>query len=167
MSDHQVESSVLALGLERARLRFVESEPGSEDAFIAVFEVLAWFGSIRDRLKFDGLERPPVLDGLYYMRNVVIHQGADVLGWLLFFDHGSSLGAAKLGAVKLGSSVSRTKVWHWPLQGEFDPPQSRAGKTEYETLLAGEDVSRTIEDAVAAIRDVWALSGHSDEAAES
>lgn len=137
MTQHQVDTVVLLHGFEAARQRLGRSLPGTDEAFHAIFEALAWAGSIRDRLKDDGIPRPPVLDGLYYIRNVVLHQGADVLPWL--YEPAATVGGTfRVGTTKVGPGL---KAWVWPFQGDFNPPLSPAGEREYVALLEGQDAS--------------------------
>ena len=163
MSENRVATMVLLDGLEQARLRFARCEPGTAEAFHAIFEALAWIGASHNRLVADGLDRPAILDGLYYMRNVVIHQGVDVLSWLLFPGSGK-LGAASLGAFKLGGSGPSLE-WRWPLVGECKSPESPTGTDEYRTMIAGSSVAATLNDAVTALRSVRGLSGDASEEA--
>jgi len=115
------------------------------EAFRGLFEMLAWAGSIGDRFIADGVFRPALLDGLYYIRNVVLHQGVDVLFWLF-------RPPSMLGTMRQGPTTPVVDVWVWPLPGDFEPPRSLAGEKEYESLLAGHEVVPTLENALAVLR---------------
>ena len=155
---------MLLAGLEQARSRFGRCDPGTDEAFYAIFEALAWIGAIRDRLSLDGVDPPAIIDGLYYMRNVVLHQGADVLYWLLISS--GKLGTASLGTMKFGGGSLPRKP-QWPAVGQFTPPRPpRTGEKEYETMLAGKSVVATLNDATSSLR-VWGLSGDSTEGVRS
>jgi hypothetical protein len=162
VNDHRVDTGALFRGFDCARRSFSTSEPGTEESFRAIFEALAWLGAIRDRLRSDRLEVPAIIDGLYYMRNVVLHQGADVLYWLLT-PHAYGTGA--FGAQTFGG-VRPFKDSRWPQVGTFEKPESRTGEVQYEALLAGASVATTLEEAMTGLRDVWARSGYSEEEAE-
>ena len=63
----------------RIGLRVSRSCTAARRVALGAFEALAWAGCLHDRLKADA---PPLLSGLLHMRNVVFHQGVDVLGWI-------------------------------------------------------------------------------------
>jgi hypothetical protein len=95
----RVDPRVPVAGFEGAHARILAArfpEPRNDATFHALLEILAWVGAIRDRCKDDGLPRPDVLEGLYYRRNIVIHQGADVLAWVI------GAGAGPIGSHALG-----------------------------------------------------------------
>lgn len=75
----RVPLSLLATGFNQARWRLGDSSPQDADAgFRAPFEVLAWAGALNDRLK-DRADLAPELRGLWFVRNLVLHAGADVV----------------------------------------------------------------------------------------
>jgi hypothetical protein len=90
-------------GLDAAQARFAAADLAHDEdkSFQALFEMLAWVGAIRDHLFDDDKPIPPVLDGLYYIRNLVIHQGADVVDWI-FSLTSPAIGASALGAGPIG-----------------------------------------------------------------
>jgi hypothetical protein len=141
---HSVPTSALVDGFKAAHERFKASMPGADEAFRAIFEVLAWAGAIRDRLRDDAITSPPIIDGLWYMRNVILHQGADVLPWLYE-------PAGMVGTMKLGVSDPPLKSWQWPYRGDFDPPISTVGQSEYVSTLEGEDAISTLEQTSIAL----------------
>ena len=74
------------------------------------------------------------------MRNVVLHQGADVLDWIF-------IPVSTLGTIKMGSTTPPHQEWMWPLSETFTPPDGKTGKCAYRSLLAGKDVPATLEQA--------------------
>jgi hypothetical protein len=142
-----VELSVLLKGLGAAYSRLASAPPEGVERFHAIFEILAWVGSIRDRLRQDSRPAPPVLDGLYYVRNLVLHQGADVLKWTLF--PGAELGILVLGESSFGS-ISR-HAWVWPPRNQMPAPRSSSGVAEYDTRIAGREVTVVLEPLAAAL----------------
>jgi hypothetical protein len=151
--DDHVATPILVDGFEAAYDRFRSSVAGTAEAFHALVEVLAWAG-LGDRL---GEDRPPLLQGLYYMRNVVLHQGVDVLHWIF-------IPVGMLGSMKMGPTSPPHQSWSWPLAGEFEPPRSRgekppAGEEEYESLLAGKDAVTTLRQTCSALRNLPAGLG--------
>lgn len=132
-------------GLEAAVGR-LPSEPtiGGQAAFPAIFEALAWIGAIGDRLLAEKRTIPAVHHGLYYLRNVVLHQGADVL--LLI--PGVAYGQGRYGAAVYGGAPQRI----FPPRSSLQPPISKVGEHEYDHLIAGEDVTGIFKQAVAAAR---------------
>lgn len=142
-----VDLSVLIAGLVAANARLTSTQPGSSEAFHGAFEALAWIGAIRDRLRRDRQPVPPIVNGLYYVRNVVIHQGADVLEWMII--HGSSLDDWVLGKGQLGRRSQ--KYWTWPLSAEMPTPLYETGKEEYDTLVGGRDAAETLAEAAGSL----------------
>ena len=132
-------------GFRAALDRLRAADEDKVAAFHALFEVVAWGGGIRDRL--EGQPRPQRLDGLYYVRNVVLHQGADIL--IRTIASTAPIGAAALGSTALGGGGAR-KGWKWPPRDEFPRPRTRTGDNEYDETLARQDVVMTL----AALRDV-------------
>jgi hypothetical protein len=143
-----VEFETLLKGFNGARSRFSASRAGSDECFQAIFEALAWVGAMRDRLREEQKPPPPALDGLYYVRNLVLHQGADVLEWFLIPP--GVLGGSVLGGSVIGGGGSQA-IW-WPDRSEMPAPRSPAGRDEYDAHVAGNqvgDVLATVADAFA------------------
>ena len=141
------ELSVLLKGLSAASSRFASAPLEGVERFHAIFEILAWVGLIRDRLRQDSRPSPPVLDGLYYVRNLVLHQGADVLEWVLF--PGAELGMLVLGESSLGSISRHASVW--PPRNQMPAPRSSSGAAEYDMHIAGREVTVVLEQVAAAL----------------
>jgi len=78
-----VQTGTLIDGLASARARLVASTPWTDPSFHAIFELLAWAGAVRDRFRDERRDIPAVLNGLWYVRNIVLHQGADILYWIM------------------------------------------------------------------------------------
>lgn len=142
-----VDLSVLVEGLRTSHNRFTSAAIEGTGRFHAIFEALAWVGSIRDRLKDEGRAVPPVVDGLYYVRNLVLHQGVDVLEWALF--PGAELGMLVLGESALGG-MSR-HAWVWPPRTQMPTPRSLTGATEYDSLVAGREAAVVLEQLASAV----------------
>jgi hypothetical protein len=137
----------LVAGFRSAKARFVDADAGSDEKFHALFEVLAWVGAIRDRLHKDKQPIPPVINGMYYARNVVLHQGADVLEWI--FVPPAVLGQFVVGFSRLKED-GQQGTW-WPERDMMPKPQSPTGTAEYEAHLAGhtpEAVMEAVETAL-------------------
>jgi hypothetical protein len=117
-------------------------------AFYAVFEALAWVGSVRDRLKEERRVIPPTLNGLYYVRNLVLHQGADVLLRIEGVYGSAVLGEAVLGQMVLGSAGRRESRYVFPGLGDLPAGQSRAGHVEYSTHVANRNVNYVLATAI-------------------
>ena len=76
MTASHLDTGMLIAGFESAVAR---ATGGIGSSFEAVFESLAWAGAIRDRLAQTQQLIPPVVNGLWFVRNLAIHQGADVV----------------------------------------------------------------------------------------
>jgi len=129
----RVDLRVLVAGFEGAHARILAArfpEPRNDATFHALLEILAWVGAIRDRCKDEGLPKPDVLEGLYYPRNVVIHQGADVLAWAIGGGVGGPLGSYALGAVPMRAAL------HWPLRDDMPRPRQKTGGAQYDVNVA-------------------------------
>src|SRR2546428_4540020 len=117
-SRSRVPLRTLADGFEAARARF-QLAAGSADrdgAFIALFDVVAWAGAIGDWLKDSSKATnptiPPLLLGLVYVRNRVIHLGADALFQGTFLMP-SVYGGTPFGIAPFagGYAVSEARKW--------------------------------------------------------
>jgi hypothetical protein len=117
----RVPFQVLVRGYNEARERFESAETGTPEPFMALFETLAWAGVLRDHYRTRGLSIPPTLSGLYYVRNRVIHEGADVLEFVLV--PGAELGALELDVSRLDTTT--ISEWRWPSRAEM--PRSHRG----------------------------------------
>jgi hypothetical protein len=142
-----VEFETLLAGFNAACSRFGSSRPGSDASFQAIFETLAWVGVLRDRLREERKPSPPALDGLYYVRNLVLHQGADVLESFLL--PSGVLGASSLGTFALGSAGGQSI--RWPNRANMPAPRSPKGAGEYDGNLAGKEVSDVLADVASAL----------------
>jgi hypothetical protein len=131
-----VDTHVLLRGFNAARERFAASQPPADEAFHAIFETLAWAGVLRDRVSSEGKQSPPRLDGLWFVRNLVLHQGADVLEWV--FIPGAELGTLVLGVSQFGAGTHAG--WWWQSRSELPAGRSEAGAAEYDAQLAGREV---------------------------
>ena len=110
--------------------------------FQALFEVVAWSGAIRDRLAQDGAALSPELRGLWFVRNLVIHQGADALAGAVVQTAALDIAVPDLTFVLDSPTISE---WQWRFRSELPPPQSKRGDREYETHLEGRSVRVTLE----------------------
>jgi hypothetical protein len=129
--------------------------PPNREAFRALFEALAWVGALHDRLKEDQDAQgvppkrrvfPPTLNGLYYVRNLVLHQGVDVL--LQIPGIGPAvLGAAVLGSAVLGGGGGAAVATVFPTLQALPIGQSPVGRDEYETHVASRNVNVTMATA--------------------
>jgi hypothetical protein len=135
--------SILVRGFEDARARFNATERGGadDDAFIALFEVVAWTGSISERLRSEKGQVPGVIQGLYYVRNAVVHNGAETLMQSTF---PRPYGAGPYGGGAYGTG--ELTEWAWKPRNAFPPPKSKAGASEYEKLLDGKAVRTTLAE---------------------
>ena len=142
--------ATLAAGFNKARDRFVEASGAheSEASFQSLFEALAWAGAIYDRLR-GRHDVAPELRALWFVRNLVIHQGADVLLRTILVS-GSELGMAVLGESVLGSATQWG--WKWAPRQLLPEPQSLHGAAEYDSHVADHVVTDTLE-AVSAYLD--------------
>ncbi len=71
-------------GFDKASERFASAGSSADDAFRALFECVAWAGTINERLRERG-NSSPELQGLRFVRNRVIHghlHGPDVAATL-------------------------------------------------------------------------------------
>src|SRR5205823_2921124 len=81
-------------GFEQARGRFDPTSDDWEAGFHALLEVVAWGGAIRERLGGRSTipTNCPELEGLYWVRNLMLHVGSDALVNAIV-SHGTVLGA--------------------------------------------------------------------------
>lgn len=130
-----VEFAVLRGGFIAAAERFGEEKDASPAGSHALFETLAWVGVVRDRLKPD---EPLIVRGLYYARNIVLHEGADVLAFALY------PGPDLYPSETLYPGFRR--VSRWPMRHELPPPRSSTGAHEYDRLVAGREVGNVLAE---------------------
>jgi hypothetical protein len=118
---------------------------GDGSSFAGVFECLAWAGAIDDRLK--GTQPiPPVVRGLWYVRNLVLHQGADVVATIATY--GSAVYGEATYGVSFGGARPLSSSTVFPPRNELPPPQSLKGAPEYDTLVASQPVAEVLQRAV-------------------
>jgi hypothetical protein len=125
----------LIAGFEEARTRFDAAAPSpdrQEEAFRALFETVAWVGAIRDRLIGENQPRSPEIDGVYFVRNLVIHRGADALHRSIAI---AVFGAAPFGALPFGGGADYG--WRWRNRDDLPPHKSKTGLSEYDAEIAG------------------------------
>jgi hypothetical protein len=145
-----VSTEVLIRGFEGARGRFEDAATSQDHtrAFHALFECVAWAGSLRDRVVKDG-GRPswPELEGFWFVRNRVLHKGGAALAESMV-NTSAVLGAAVLGQAVLGSGGGSVFAgWKWrPRRQLPKPDQKPIGVNEYESHLEDRDVAQTLRD---------------------
>jgi len=119
-------------GLRRAALRLGTARTTSTpEAFYALFESLAWAGAVCDRLRDEKQPLPPTLGGLWYVRNLVLHQGADVLLRITGVYGSAIVGGGVLGEKMLGSAGRPETRSRFPPIDDLPPGRSKAGRLEY------------------------------------
>lgn len=148
----------LIAGFEEARKRFDTAAPSpdrQENAFRALFETVAWVGAIRDRLIGEKLTPSPEIDGVYFVRNLVIHCGAEAL------EHSIAIafGSATYGAASFGGGVDYG--WRWRNRADLPPYKSKKGLSEYDTKIAGNRPTDTFAAISLALADWQSIKEHS------
>jgi hypothetical protein len=133
----------LSASVERAKTRDFASSEG----FQSMFEVLAWAGAVRDRFKDDGTQIPSVLNGLWYVRNLAVHQGADVV-WVIATYGSGTFGGSVFGGVDFGGGVGGASAHVFPQRSGLPAGKSTLGAIEYDKLIAGQPVTQVLERAV-------------------
>jgi hypothetical protein len=133
----------LAAGFNKARegLETATRPIDSEASFHSLFEALAWAGALYDRLK-GRHDVSPELKGLWFVRNLVLHRGADVV-FLTMVVPGSEPGLLVLGKSALGTVTQWG--WQWPPRQLLPKPDSPRGATEYDSHVAGRIVADTLK----------------------
>jgi hypothetical protein len=133
----------LAAGFNKAleRLESATQPPDSEASFHALFEALAWAGSIYDQIK-GRHDIPPELKGSWFVRNLVLHRGADVV-LLTIVVPGAEPGLLVPGRSALGTTTQWG--WKWPPRQQLPEPKSRRGSAEYDSHMAGELAADTFK----------------------
>jgi len=95
-------------------------------------------GAVRDRIREESQPIPPTLNGLYYVRNLVIHRGADAV----------SIIAGTYGRATYGSGTYGGDAHVFPSRDELPPPRYPTGLTDYDAHVAGTDIYATLRNAV-------------------
>ncbi len=143
---------MLVDGFDAARLRFLGSEPGTPASFHAALETVAWAGVLRDRFNAEKRSVPPLLNGLWYVRNVALHRGVDALDWLIIFP-----GTFPGKDTYPGPSVfpgDRFIEWTWRFREELEPKATRRpgqDALDYDTHVAGRSVRDVFDDLIAVL----------------
>jgi hypothetical protein len=134
----------LVAGFEKARERLEAATRAADDesSFHSLFEAVAWVGVIYEHRRVMGRhDIPPELRGLWFVRNLVIHQGADVVLWTMAVP-GSEPGRLVPGKSALGSVTQWG--WQWPPRTLLPEPESLRGSGEYDSHVAGRIVADTL-----------------------
>jgi hypothetical protein len=146
-------TSELASGFELAWGRFEDAcaKPDPAGAMHALFESVAWAGALRDRFIRDKRDVYIELQALLFVRNLAMHEGADVLDWVV------AVPGAELGMLVLDESrLDLRPAWRgaWRSLPDLPKPKrkERRGEAEYERYLVGRDVGETLEAVVERLR---------------
>ena len=134
----------LVAGFEKARERLEAATRAADDesSFHSLFEAVAWAGVIYEHKPIKGRhDVPPELRGLWFVRNLVIHRGADVVLWTMAVP-GSEPGLLVPGKSALGTVTQWG--WQWPPRALLPQPDSDKGSGEYDSHLAGRIVADTL-----------------------
>jgi hypothetical protein len=137
-----VPTGTLLDGLTGAVSRLRVVDPAAPEGFHALFEALAWAGALRDRLRQENRAIPRTLNGLYYVRNLVIHQGADVV--LLI--------ASAFGEGAFASAAFGGPMHVFPARAELPTGESKKGAPDYDTDVARNEVLSVFDAAADAVR---------------
>jgi hypothetical protein len=125
------------------RLRPVAWHADADAAFIALFEVVARAGALRDWWNVPGRGKAVSgIDGMWFVRNRVLHFGADALSQVTVFVSG--FGQGPFGQGPFGGSYT-TPSWMWKPSHQFPRARSNIGRAEYDSMLAGKSVAMTTE----------------------
>ncbi len=142
--------TVLILGFGEAGGRVRNSpDPADAQGFAAIFESLAWAGVIRDRLKKDVKSIPPIINGLWFVRNLVLHQGADVVRVINTYGAGT-FGSATFGGAPFGGGLT-INSYVFPPRSQLPAGRSKVGGPDYDALVAGEPIGVVFARALAAL----------------
>jgi hypothetical protein len=143
----------LAAGFNKAleRLESATQTIDSEASFHALFEALAWAGAIHHRISGKH-DVPSELKGLWFVRNLVLHRGADAV--LLVVTPGSEPGRLVPGMSALGTTTQWG--WKWPPRQLLPNPEPRSlhGSAEYDSHVAGRTVPDTFNVVSTYLEDV-------------
>jgi hypothetical protein len=142
----------LASGFNKAleRLEGATRTPDNEASFHALFEALAWAGAIYDRIK-GRHDVPRELRGLWFVRNLVLHRGADVV-LLTVVVPGAAPGQLVLGKTALATATQWG--WQWPPRQLLPEPDSLRGSSEYDSHVAGRMAADTLKVISTYLEDV-------------
>jgi hypothetical protein len=147
-SRRRVPLRTLVEAFEAACKRFGEVAGGTDAdaAFIALFDVVAWAGAtgdwLRNRSKARSRTVPPTVQGLWYVRNRILHEGPDAL-----FQNTVvvGFGMAPFGVGPFGGGIMTG--WAWKPSRSLPRGRSPAGKREYDSLVANKPVTDTLAAA--------------------
>jgi hypothetical protein len=153
----RVTFGTLVDGFEQARGKFNnaanQNELDEKAVFFALFEVVAWAGATGDwllksqRRRNKARPNPPTIQGLWYVRNRVLHYGAQAVYHGVMVMPGA-FGSAGFGRMGFGGAhVVRTLTWR--PRTALPKGVGVAGKQEYEAHLAKQPVSNTLAVASA------------------
>ena len=143
-SPSRVPLRTLAAGFEESRARFnlVTRSAAPDDVFIALLEVVAWAGAIREWLRCQSKAKNRTiaeLEGFWFVRNRVVHDGAE--GFL----HTTRHGLGRYGKAAYGEGEG---TWVWKRRAPLTKPKTKGmgnvGKEEYDSHLARKPVSATL-----------------------
>jgi hypothetical protein len=143
--DASVSLQIYVRGFARAHTRFDEAGHDWERGFHAVFETVTWSGSIRERLRALSGDCPE-LEGLWWVRNLVVHVGGDALTQTIVSHQASLANSISMvyRNIEAERALSDTPAWQWRRRHEIPRhPQSPVGTDEYDTHLAGKAVAQT------------------------
>jgi len=135
---------MLVAGFREACARFYAAQIQLEHdkGFPALFEWVAWAGAVRDRLRADQKPVPEVIDGLWFIRNLVVHLGVDAISRSVVL---STYGGGMYGEGTYGGE-SREE-WQWVARTQLPEPKSKRGLQQFDAKLAGRSVSATLQEA--------------------
>jgi hypothetical protein len=137
-------TSLLASGFETAWLRYEEARrtPDTQAALESIFEAVAWAGALRDRFGKKQTDAYPELGGFWFVRNLVLHRGADALDWAVEIP-GAELDTFVLDVSRLDTQT----IWRARWRSASTLPKGRDRRNqeaEYEEHLAGRDIAETL-----------------------
>jgi hypothetical protein len=149
-----VATGALIGGAEAALDRW-DNADGDQAPYQALFEALAWLGAIQDRLKEQGVALPPTLLGLYYLRNRVIHYGADVLYFAVISDE---LVEGRRVLTVHHSEADTGRLEHrFPGRDALPYGRSNTGSGEYERHVAYQPAQKVLARALDEAREAAPL----------
>jgi hypothetical protein len=143
MDAPRVPDSTLLAGLAAAIDRLAATGVAGEQGFHATFEALAWAGAGRDRF-MKSATPIPTLTGLWYVRNLALHVGADVVWQVTAYGSGT-YGSGAYGGVMFafndsGSSEARDMFPPRAALRDKDNARRNFGAAEYDSHVFGAPV---------------------------